>query len=374
MNSTDVHTEQLQAERDRVFLCELLLDGFQRAVARCGVVDHTLRIANSVVQLRFAGDALPPQILPALRHLHCDASLPPDLTLCLWDSTSTATRLPLLAESLVDLLRLRWWERLDIRREIKGYNDARIHALFHLGPDILSVLDVERSLGLYWIPDAAAVPYYERGYPLTALFSWQLDSRNCQLLHAAAVGYEWGGALLPGKGGSGKSSTTLACLDSNLRILGDDYCIVNRQPSPHIYSLFNTSKLKGAEDVARFARYEQMIDNPDRLDDEKALIFLHQHAPERLLTDCPAQAILLPRVTGRQDTTLQRASLAAALRYLAPSTMFQLPGNAERTFREAVALSRQLPVFEIGLGTDVRQIPRVIGQAIEMACQGRRND
>jgi hypothetical protein len=107
-----------------------------------------------------------------------------------------------------------------------------------------------------------------------------------------------------------------------------------------------------------------MISNPDRLADEKALIFLHEHAPDRLLLECPARVVLLPRFTGQVDTTLRPAGAGAALRYLAPSTMFQLPGDAAVAFHEAVAVIRRLPVFELGLGTDLRQIPRAIGRVL----------
>jgi hypothetical protein len=373
MSANESHSVA-HVERDRIAFFDILHEGFQRAAANCAVVEQRVNIAGFIVRLCFAGDTLVSKIAPALQHLHCDQTLHEDLTICLWDSASTEAGLPLLASSLVEYLRLRWWEQLDIRREVKGYNDERIHTLFHLGPDILSVLDLQRNLGLYWVPDAAALPYYEQGYPLTALLSWWLDAHGRQLVHAASIGFDWGAALLPGKGGSGKSSTALACLDSDLRILGDDYCVIARQPSPRVHSLYNTSKLKAAEDVARFAQFEHMISNPERSGEEKALIFLHEHASDRLLRESPLSVILLPRITGRVDTTLHPASAAAALRYLAPSTMFQLPGNAERAFREAVALTRQLPVFELGLGTDIRQIPEVIARALHSTRQVTRDD
>ena len=355
---------------DRAAFLDLLQQGFDRAVDAAGAVTHTVAVAGTAVRLSFAGHALVPHILPALAHLQTDAALPPALTLCLWDSASTGTPLPLLANSLVELLRSRWYEQLEMRREVKGYNDGRIRTVFHLGPDILSVLDLERGLGVYWIQDAADIPYYERGYPLTALLSWWIESQGCQLVHAAAVGYPWGGALLPGKGGSGKSTTTLACLDSDLGILGDDYCVLARRPAPRMVSLFNTSKLKGPEDVARFAQHRGMISNLAKLDSEKSLIFLHEHAPDRLLAECPLRVILLPRVTGQVDTVLRPASAGAALRFLAPSTMFQLPGDATHAFQEAVAVIRQLPVFELGLGTDLRQIPTAISQALRDVTSG----
>ena len=42
-----------------------------------------------------------------------------------------------------------------------------------------------------------------------------MSDRNLQYVHAGAVGNKNGGILLVGKGGSGKSSTALACLKSD---------------------------------------------------------------------------------------------------------------------------------------------------------------
>jgi hypothetical protein len=196
--------------------------------------------------------------------------------------------------------------------------------------------------------------------------SWWLESRGRLLVHAAAIGDAAGCVLLPGKGGSGKSTTTLACLESGLGILGDDYCVLQRVPQPQVHSLYSTTKLKGREDIEiRFPHLRQVVSNIESLENEKALIFLHDHVPEVLRLQASLRAILLPKVTGERDTHLRPVSGAQALRFLAPSTMFQFPGDAGLIFRESVALIRQLPVLELCLGTDLAQIPEVIRQVLK---------
>lgn len=346
---------------DRIAFFQAVYEGFQRAAkAVQGTVDYFYNIAGHTICLRFAGKALVPQLTPAFAHLEAEPVLKPALTVCLWDTASTHTRMPLLVSSLVHFLRLRWWELMDSRRQIKGYNDHRIRSAFHLGPDILSLLDVGQNLAVYWVMDAAQIPYYERGYPLQTILNWWTASHGHQYIHAAAVGTLAGGLLLAGKGGCGKSTTALACLDSDLKFASDDYSLVAIDPMPRVYSLYNTAKLKGLEDIERFPLLAPMISNVDRLNEEKAMLFLYEHHQEKMVSEFPLRAILLPQITGRLETKLRPVKPVAALRALAPSTILQLPGTGQEAFRLMSSLVKQVPCHVLELGTEISRIPEVI--------------
>ncbi|MEO0770938.1 MAG: serine kinase, partial [Cyanobacteria bacterium J06649_4] len=168
------------------------------------------------------------------------------------------------------------------------------------------------------------------------------------------------GVLLAGKGGSGKSSTALACLNSELVYASDDYCLVETDPEPYVYSLYNTAKLKGQADLERFPHLAPLISNPDSFTDEKAMVFLQEHYPEKLINKLPIKAILLPRVMGIPDTHIRRASSMLALKALAPSTIFQLPNTGQSALKMMATLARQVPCYVLELGTDIPQIPRAI--------------
>ena len=348
---------------DRLAFFQSAAEGFRRAAHAVGVVDKSYRIADYNVRLRFAGPALVPIIDPALAHLAASDVAEPDYTIELFDSASTGTPMPLLVASLIALLRLRWWEHLHNRREIKGYHGDTVQAVFHLGPDILSVLDSAASRAVYWVEDARQIPYYERGYPVTNLLNWWLGQHGRLVVHAAAIVHEPGGVLLPGKGVSGKSTTTLACAASDLGILGDDYCAIDRATC-RAYSLYNTVKLKASEDVLRFAHLESFARNVERVgegdDRERSMVFLHRHFPGKMVAGMPLKAILIPRITGRPETTITPGSAAAALKALAPSTIFQLAGNERPAFQALAHLVRIIPTFEIGLGTSIADIPVAI--------------
>jgi len=354
-------------EADQLALFDTVGLGFDRAVARTDAVERDFGVAGFRLRLRFAGPALIPAIVPALAHLELPVAATPDLTIDLFDATSTGMPLPFLAARLVEFLRLQWWELLQGRREIKGMNGERIRSVFHLGPDILVLWDRERKRGLYWVERADSIPYYEKGYPLSVLLNWWLGSLGHQMVHAACIGGPQGGVLLTGRGGSGKSTTTLNCILAGLQIAGDDYAAINVADET-AHSLYNTIKLKTRADVDRFPGLAARVSNLDRVGDgehdEKAMVFLHEHLPQGLATSMPIRAILVPRIVDRTETTIVPASAAVAFKALAPSTVFQLPGNGHEALRNLAQLTRRLPSFEIQLGSDFSSIPGVLADFI----------
>lgn len=367
MNSVDPSSQQatyLDADRRAYF--DALTTGFCRAAqAVGGVEEHTYHLGGHPVQLRFAGPGLVAPLTRALAHLELAPGPPPALTVNLWDSVTTGTELPLLVRDLVDLLRLRWFERLDGRHEIKGYDSRQIRTTFHLGPDILSALDTARDTAVYWVNDAAALPYYERGYPLQNILNWWAESRGLHFVHAGAVGRVSGGALVAGAGGAGKSSTCLTCGLAGVAFAGNDYSLVTLDPAPYAYSLYNTSKLRAEVELNRYPTIRPWLANGDRLADEKPMFYFHEHLPDRVAVGFPLQAILLPHVTGQRDTWLEPAAPMTAFRLIAPSTLLQLSGTGQRAFHLLSRLVRRVPAYSLHLGTDTEQIPRAITALLE---------
>src|SRR5207237_9503214 len=112
------------------------------------------------VRIRTAGGALAGPLLRALDHLRLDPETTPTATIDAWDSTSTGRPLPLLVEHLLRLLDRTWLDDRDIRAELRAFADGPVRAAYY-GPGLLSVYDVERRAGIYWLHDAAALPWYE---------------------------------------------------------------------------------------------------------------------------------------------------------------------------------------------------------------------
>ncbi len=186
------------------------------------------------------------------------------------------------------------------------------------------------------------------------------------LLHAAAVGTkDERGLLLSGRGGSGKSTTALACLlDGGWRYLADDYCVVQAgTETPTVHSLYCSAKIDGAALAAfpalsRRASLHEIGRDPDG----KIGFDLYQSFPESFRQQLPLGVVLLPRVprqnNGIRSNRFTPAGSGAAVRALAPSTLFQLPGAGADNFRMIVALTNRLPCFELELGSEPVVVPQ----------------
>lgn len=338
-------------------------DLFKSSQQVIGPVERSYIIGGYRIRLSFAGTALL-SLTTALEHLAADNDSIPDLTICLWDSESTGQRMiP------------RPWKEEDFlaRGVIQGYNTERIYTAFQHGSGAVSVLDKERNLAVFWAPDSR-LPYWEYGSPLRSILHWWLLSQGLQLVHAAAVGNANGGVLIGGKGGSGKSTTALACLESNLSYVGDDYTLLGLDPGPVVYSLYNSAKLN-SDHVQRFPALLPKVANPDRLGDEKALLFVNEHYPAKVATRLLVRAILLPRVTGLPETRWKRVSVAMTLAALAPSTIFQLPRAGNEALKFLATFARHLPCYSLEVGTDLSTIPPVIERLLaEIDSAGSRRE
>jgi len=327
---------------------------FTSAVAEAGEISRDFRVGSAVMRLRFAGTALVEPLTRALAAIAIEPVARPDLTICCWDSASTGTPMP-----------APYWPKSAYgpKGHIIGFNTATLHTLYSPfwtpGIGTLHLYDRSSSTGQYWVADAEQIPQPHRGAPMREFLHWWSRGMPLQLMHAGAVGYADGGVLLAGRSGSGKSTTALACLASDLRFASDDYVCVATTAQPWVHSLYSTAKLV-PDNLSRFPELSGKLSNPDRLTTEKAMVNVHAHFPAKVLSGFPIRAILLPRVTGARDTQLKPATAADAALALAPTTVAQLEGHSRETFAKIVAFSGSVPSYWLDVGTDLPQIAHVI--------------
>ncbi|HXZ79272.1 MAG TPA: hypothetical protein VEG30_05025 [Terriglobales bacterium] len=332
---------------------------FEAAAELVGEFDQCFQLGGYGVRLRFAGTALLENMSRAFAPAASASAHVPDLTICLWDSESSGCQPP----------RPQWREHRSLRGEVEGYNTTRFYTVYEHESGGFTLFDRERNLANVWVPAANRVPYWIKGSPLRTVLYWWMGLHQRQLVHAAAVGNRSGGVLIAGKSGSGKSTTALACLTAGMQYAGDDYVIVDQEPTTCVYNLYNTAKVC-ANHLHAFPQLRDLIDNPGKLDTEKALIFLSDGAfASRIVSGFPLRSVLVPRVTGLRDTRLKKASPALALAALAPTTMFAHPRGGEQDFKRVGDLVRAIPCYLLECGTDLQQIPLTITALLESSCR-----
>ena len=309
--------------------------------------DRYYGLGGLTVLLRFAGHALIPIITPAFAHLTAKPVPCPDLTICLWDTASTGIRIPPLPWSEGQYLQFGL---------VDGHNSERFKTIHQ---HALQMIDLDQNKAIYWIPDARDAPYYHSITPLRTTLHWWLNKHNLFVVHAAAVGISEGGVLVTGKGGAGKSTTALSCIDGGLDYVGDENCLISNTPEPYAHSLYSSGTLE-AEDVDKFPSLASSLRNANRLHLEKAVYSLFDKYPHNLPGGLPIKAVFVPRVCGKSTTSIQRRSSSQTLVALAPGSLFQLPGAGRNSFRAMADLLRAVPCYTLELGTDLSQIPIVI--------------
>lgn len=348
MSSTPV-TSKAELRRPDAFVKDLQRT-FSNAVDAASLVRHRFRLADAVVDLQFAGEAFPPTFLQALDHARDEGDDLPDVTVFIWDSDTTQTAMPPPPWSL---------NAYGVRGEIQGFNSARYRTTYNVDADILNVCDVEAGHAFYWIRSAKSMPHYETAAPLRAILHWGLSGAERQVVHAGAVGYGGKGVLLSGKSGSGKSSTALSCLLHGFDYAGDDYCVVSTGATPAVHCMYTTAKLN-PDNLRRFPALADKIHSFARHGPEKVLFFVQDHFEERVTSQLPLSALLVPVVRGASRTSLEAISPATALASLAPSTIFQMPGAGQETFTALSALVRKIPGFRLNLGTEPEEVASAI--------------
>lgn len=211
-------------------------------------------------------------------------------------------------------------------------------------------------------PDATP-PVHERAAPFRLILQAWLRRRAIQMLHAGAVGLTGHGAvLLAAPSGGGKSNTTLACLDSPLHLLGEDYVAVDGAETPRVWSLYSAAKLAAA-DLPRFPELPAgSIATDDR--DGKTLLHFGDLAG-RWAEGLPIRAILVLRVVGGSATRIVPAVPGEAVKAMLTSLLMVLPSVRRPLFEFTARLAARVPVYRLELGTDRRQIAEVIRDFLE---------
>jgi hypothetical protein len=330
---------------------------FAEAQRRTRALEYTLSVGPASVRLAFAGDELTRSVLPALAHTSPGGPDEPTGTVCVWDSASTGLPVPSFT----------WRPRhIGHQGQIEGYNDERFRTIYHgdiFAPDggfnALSMYDAAQRTAIFWVASSGHVHWWERAEPLRTLFHWVLNAEDRYLAHAAAVGDDDGVVLLAGRGGMGKTTTTLACLRDGLRFVGDNYVLLSLRDGPVAHGLYSNAKLRpGTLDLM-----PELADAVNTLDvkeeGEKYIVDVKRWRPEQVVSGLPVRALVVPHVRGHGETRMVPTSPIEGLLALAPTTVVQLPENGG-VLGPMARLVRQLPTFTLELGGEVADGPAAI--------------
>jgi serine kinase of HPr protein (carbohydrate metabolism regulator) len=186
------------------------------------------------------------------------------------------------------------------------------------------------------------------------------------MVHAGLVARGGLAALIPGKSGAGKSTTTLACLAAGFDFLSDDYVGVQEISDGSFvgHSLFATSVLE-PNHLKRFPVFLPDAERTAHEHEVKSFLPLARRHGSQLAMDSPISLILIPHIVDAELTTFRRASKAAALMALAPPSLLSIPRPQVQTFEMLARLVERTPACWLELGRDIGSIPDVVADALQ---------
>lgn len=211
-----------------------------------------------------------------------------------------------------------------------------------------SIYDSAAKRGYWQVPSVHSVEGHELAAPFRKIFHWWSSDQGMQLVHAAAVGCQNGGVLLVGRGGSGKSTTSLSVLSKKLMFCGDDYCMVSIGATPTVFSLYDTGKINACS-AKKIPWLQEAFTKSKLRIQEKAVIYPTKLFPGSMIRQMPLRAIVVPSIAHLARPRLTPISNGEAFRALAPSTLLQMPGEREASMSRLAKLCQSLPCFRLEL-------------------------
>lgn len=332
-----------------------LVDAAESALARTAPHTLTFCVGGSTIRFRAAGPALLRCFETAFTHLpRAGDDVRADLTVLMWDTASSGQPLPDLGGLL--------------ERAVDGtapvLHDADRSFVYHAYERAVSYLDAGRGLAVYAAADVNTLPPWDRPAPLRTLLTWWFARQGMLLAHGAAVGTDAGAVFVTGAGGSGKSTTALACLAAGLGYLGDDYVLLDPERQV-VWSVYGSAKLL----PDHLARFPGLMDpepaRPSDPPDTKRVGWPAIERPGSMLLSAPIRALVCPTVTRGPECRLVPTPMSRSFMAIAPFTMFQIPGDRKIAFDLSLRIVRGLRAYRLELGEGMERVPDMIRSLIE---------
>lgn len=339
----------------REFCKEIL--GLSQSIRRHSAEGHhQARIGEKIFRLHFQNSAMADIMFPPIEHLQVSYDKPPDVSVDIWDSKSAKINLPEI--ELINTLNSLKLTKGSHDGETIFYNDQNYTLAFQVPRQHLSIADHKTGQSVFWVP-AIDNLYPLDGRPFRAIFQWFLSQGNNQIVHAAGVGLQHGGVIITGKSGAGKSTIAVACLNSSLKLAGDENVIVSANATPVVHSLYNSANLDNKSlSLLPFMKRKQVPAIEDSID--KTLFYLHQSFPDKFISHFNLKAIVVSQVSGTGSSRLEQLSPAAALTSLAPTSIFQIPGNKQTAFFRMSQFVKKTPCFQLSIGGSMNDVPPIL--------------
>jgi len=229
---------------------------------------------------------------------------------------------------------------------------ANLRAAYPLIPGFWQFFDTNRRVGIQLAPNRAYLPSWDAAAPLRRHLHWLMEERGGgRLAHAATLGWQGRGLLIPGKGGTGKSSTTLAGLASGLCTAGDDYVAITGGAAPAAHLLYRIVK-QDRDGLARIPALSAIFAGRAPNWQKKIEFNPEEVFPDVFAENLNLAAVMLPRIAHAAKPSIAPVAPSMAMLSLMSTNLHQHIGELETGMAFFAEILRRLPCFRIDLAED----------------------
>jgi hypothetical protein len=333
--------------------------------------ESSRKFAGRTARLRLVGDGLSQHIGEAFGHLLIEMNPSiPSLKIDLWDQSATSIACPVGSVSVEPRL-LNTTSYVEFGLILASVDDRYIGCQ---RPQVITWFDRCNQHLVGWVSDHNELSIYDRGKPLhLPLLLWHSD-QDTEVIHGAVVAKNGEGVLLAGRGGTGKSTAALTCVEAGFDYLGDDYIGLEMSADGSFrgHSLYSATWLM-SDHLMRFPRLIPYAIFPERPERDKTLVLLSQVFPQQLLRSATICALVLPRITANPTAQIRPASKAEALFALAPTSILLRPRAGAATLNKLACLAERVPCYWLDLGRNLSETHVRLAQVMDFAPAGQPN-
>lgn len=319
-------------------------------------------ICQQTIEIAYANTDLFAAISPVFSALSEATLYAPALKVFLFDSPNGDW--PVL---LAELFNSQPQQALEtISGAISTYCDERFSIIWNNWSPLAELVALDRLNNTAFVclkheGGSEAISHY-RFAPLRNLFAAWFANTQSPVLHAAAVGTSAGGVIIGGNNGAGKSTSSLSCIGTSLRFMGDDSVLVTVNGTPAAHMLYASGSLRG-RDLVNFPLLHDLPLHPNQLGTKVGFDLTDR--PEWVVSSFPLRAVLVAQQVSKPYSYLEPISAGEALRALAPSSVTRNPTNLAGTFQQLRTLVSQLPCLRLNIGTRKEGIATAIAEFLQ---------
>ena len=341
---------------------------YDETAQKFGIRKSRYQIGGKIVAVEIADNANVEGETAALNHLRCEADAPADLTIRMFDPAGLPGGMPDLPPELLRAAATVDTRAPDAVAPVYYYDSETVRLSWQISGHGYEIHVLLKNQSLALVLCSRSVQPPPKGCihasPFRTVISWWFSLDGAVMVHAASVGTRHGGVLLCGKGGSGKSTTALSCVDAGLMYAGDDTVILTPTTVPTIHSLYQTCSLQG-KSAAMFSFLENSCGPFPSFASPKNQFLLDEATESPVISQFPLRAILALELSDKKASHLEPASWTTAVLAMVPSTLVQFSGDSQQRLNQLSHYAAMIPTFTLKVGCDVKQIPQPIIQLLK---------